>query len=167
MTRTAVTRASMTRARFFACAALGLSATVTVLAANHALAASPAEIIAARHDNFKKIGGAMKALRDQVSSGTIDKATAVAAAQTVANLSKVQKGLFPAGTGPSAGVKTDALPAIWTDKPAFDAQMAKFGAEADKLVAAAQSGNAATLGAQFKATGATCAACHKQFRADT
>lgn len=155
--------------RPFATAALGLSAALAVLAASGQLASaapSPAQVIAARQANFKKIGGAMKALKDQVASGSINKPAAVAAAKTIADLAKAQKGLFPAGSGPSSGAKTDALPAVWTAKGGFDAQMAKFAGEADKLVVAANTGSADALGAQFKAVGATCAACHKQFRAD-
>ncbi|EIZ81055.1 cytochrome c signal peptide protein [Novosphingobium sp. Rr 2-17] len=155
--------------RPFACAALGLSAVLTMLAASVPLASaapSAAQTIAARQANFKKIGGAMKTIKDQVASGAVDKPAALAAAKTVADLAKAQKGLFPAGSGPSSGAKTDALPAVWTAKPGFDAQMAKFAAEADKLVLAANTGNAAALGAQFKVVGGTCAACHKQFRAD-
>jgi hypothetical protein len=70
------------------------------------------------------------------------------------------------GTGPTAGVKTDALPAIWAQRPAFDAAAAKLVAEADKLVGVAGSGNTAVVLAQFKAVGGSCAACHRQFRAD-
>jgi cytochrome c556 len=63
-------------------------------------------------------------------------------------------------------LKTDALPAIWTDRKTFDADMAKLVAESTKLSAVAGTGNAATIGAQMKAVGATCGACHRQFRAE-
>ena len=78
----------------------------------------------------------------------------------------MQNGLFPAGTGPASGVKTDALPAIWAQKPVFDAAAAKLVAEANKLAGIAGSGNTAAVLAQFKAVGGSCAACHRQFRAD-
>lgn len=130
-----------------------------------ASAASPAETIAARQASFKKMGGAMKALKDELGGGA-DKAKLVEAARTLASTARAQWVLFTPGTGPSSGVKTDALPAIWTQKSAFDAASAKLVAEADKLVGIAGSGNTAAVLAQFKVVGGTCAACHRQFRAE-
>lgn len=152
----------MTRARpmliMAACAALVAGGAIAV-------AASPAETIAARQASFKKMGGAMKALKDELGGGA-DKAKLLAAARTLASTARAQWVLFTPGTGPSSGVKTDALPAIWTQKSDFDAASAKLVAEADKLVGLAGSGNTAAVLAQFKVVGGTCAACHRQFRAD-
>ena len=152
----------MTRARpmliMAACAALLAGGAL-------AAAASPAESIAARQASFKKMGGAMKALKDELGGGA-DKVKLLAAARTLASTARAQWVLFTPGTGPSSGVKTDALPAIWTQKSAFDAASAKLVAEADKLVGIAGSGNTAAVLAQFKVVGGTCAACHRQFRAD-
>ncbi len=144
-----------------------LTALAAALVAGSAIAsaASPAETIAARQANFKKMGGAMKALKDELGAGA-DKAKLLAAARTLAATARLQGGLFPAGTGPSSGVKTDALPAIWTQKPTFDAAAGKLVAEADKLAGIAGSGNTAAVLAQFKVVGGTCAACHRQFRAE-
>ena len=130
-----------------------------------AVAASPADTIAARQANFKEMGGAMKALKEELGGGA-DKVKLTAAARTLAATARLQGALFPAGTGPSSGVKTDALPAIWAQKPVFDAAAGKLVAEADKLAGIAGSGNTAAVLAQFKVVGGTCAACHKQFRAE-
>ncbi len=130
-----------------------------------AIAASPADTIAARQANFKKMGGAMKVIKDELA-GSADKAKMAGAAKTIAAVARAQVPLFPKGTGPGAGVKTDALPAIWTDRATFDGHAKKLIAEADKLVKVTSTGNAAAIGAQFKAVGGTCGACHKQFRAD-
>jgi cytochrome c556 len=123
--------------------------------------------IAARQAGYKKMGAAMKALNDQLKSSAPVKATLVAAAQTLATTAREQPRLFPAGSGPTAGVPTDALPNIWTDRATFDGQMAKLIAESGKLVSIVNGGNADAIRAQAKATGATCAACHRQFRADS
>lgn len=128
-------------------------------------AAAPADTIASRQANFKKMGGAMKALKDELGNGA-DKVKLVAAARTIASTARLQPKLFPAGTGPGAGAKTDALPAIWTQRTAFDAAAAKLVAEADKLVGVAGSGDSGAVLTQFKAVGGTCAACHRQFRAE-
>jgi cytochrome c556 len=150
----------------FSLGAFVLSATVLTgsIAANAAPTADA--VIATRVAGFKKMGGAMKALGDQLKSGAPAKATMVAAAQTIATTARGQGKLFPAGSGPAPGVKTDALPNIWTDRATFDAQMAKLVVEADKLVAVTNSGDAAAIGAQAKATGAVCGGCHRKFRAE-
>lgn len=152
----------------FAKAALAAGIAVTVVAGATLASAAPpsaAATIGARQANFKKMGAAMKAVKDEVAGGG-DKAKMVAAARTLAAMARAQGPLFPAGTGPGAGVKTDALPAIWAQRAAFDASARKLVADADRLVAAAASGNTAAVGAQFKVVGATCSACHRQFRAD-
>lgn len=156
----------MTRSKFAALTALGLAAAAMAGGATIAIAApSASTTISTRQANFKKMGGAMKALKEQLS-GTPDKAKVLEAAKTLAATGRAQGQLFPAGTGPSSGVKTDALPAIWTDRATFDAGMTKLVTEADKLIAAANAGNTAAMQAQFKAVGGTCGSCHKQFRAD-
>ncbi|MCT2398960.1 c-type cytochrome [Novosphingobium mangrovi (ex Huang et al. 2023)] len=128
-------------------------------------ASSASTAITARQANFKKMGGAMKTLKDELSGGA-DKAKMIAAAKTIAAAGRKQGDLFPAGTGPSSGAKTDALAAIWSDRATFDAGMKKMIAEADKLAAVAGSGDASAIRAQFTATGKSCGACHRQFRAD-
>ncbi len=149
----------------FTVAAAGLALAAAARVALPAPAASTA--IAQRQANFKEMGRAMKTLKDQSTGGTIDRSAAVAAAKTIAVNARTQKTMFPAGSGPSSGVKTDALPAVWSDRADFDAQMSRLAAEADRLMAAAQSGNASALNAQFRETGKVCAACHRQFRADS
>ena len=149
-----------------AAAGLALAAVGTVALA----APSASSAIAPRQANFKGMGRAMKTLKDQSAGGgggTVDRAVAVAAAKTIAVNARTQKTMFPAGSGPLSGVKTDALPAVWGDRADFDAQMSRLAAEADRLMAAAQSGNASALNAQFRETGKVCAACHRHFRADS
>lgn len=134
-------------------------ATLTFTAA---VAAAPANPKATRQASFKKMGAAMKVLKEQLAGGSPAKPAMLEAAQTVAVTARQQGALFPVGSG--AG--TDALPAIWTQKATFDAQMAKLVAESGKLVTVVNGGNVDAIGAQFKVVGGTCAGCHKQFRAD-
>jgi cytochrome c556 len=141
-------------------------AMVGTVAAAPPVAPSPKAAIAARQAGYKKMGAAMKALNDQLKSNAPTKAIMVTAAQTIATTAREQPKLFPAGTGSTAGVPTDALPNIWTERAAFDEQMAKLIAESGKLLAVTNSGNADAIRLQAKATGATCAGCHRQFRAD-
>lgn len=128
---------------------------------------APKAAILARQSGYKKMGAAMKALNEQLKSDAPVKSIMAGAAQTLATTAREQPRLFPAGSGPAAGVATDALPNIWTERAAFDAQMAKLIAESAKLMAVVNQGNPDAIRVQAKATGATCAACHRQFRADT
>lgn len=143
--------------------ALALTLGATSLAT---AAIDPKAAIPARQAGFKKMGAAFKVINDQLKTDAPAKDQMAAAARVVAATAKQQGALFPAGSGASAGVKTDALPAIWSDRATFDAQMAKLVAESNKLAAVAAGGDAAAIRAQFQATGATCKACHRQFRAD-
>lgn len=157
----------MTRTKLLTIAAITACAAALIGTATLATAAPGASTaITTRQANFKKMGGAMKVVKEQVGSGAPSKAAVLAAAKTIADTARLQGALFPNGSGASSGVKTDALPAIWTNRPAFDTGMKKMIAEADKLVVVANSGNADVIGAQFKALGGSCGACHKQFRAD-
>lgn len=140
--------------------------TASMLVAAPAAAPSPQAVIATRVAGFKKMGGAMKAINDQIKSGAPAKDVMLDAAKTIAATAREQGKLFPAGTGPAAGVKTDALASIWTDRATFDGQMNRLVAESGKLATIAAGGDAEAIGAQVKATGAVCGACHRQFRAD-
>ena len=128
---------------------------------------SPQAAITVRQAGFKKMGAAMKALNEQLKSGTPAKGPVAAYAQTIAATAHEQGRLFPAGSGPTAGSKTDALANIWTDRATFDALMTKLVAESGKLAAVTSGNDMDAIRAQAKATGAICAACHRQFRADS
>lgn len=145
---------------------------IAATAIGTSLTAAPARpsaqaVIAARQAGFKKMGAAMKALNDQLKSDAPEKATMVGAAQTILAVAHEQGTLFPAGSDIAAGVKTDALPSIWSDRGTFDEQMSKLVGEADKLVAATSGGDITAIRAQARATGAVCGGCHRQFRSDS
>jgi len=150
------------RLAMFAVAGAALAATGSIALA----ATSAASAIATRQANYEAMGDAMKVLRDQLRGGSPQKSPVVAAAKVIAAKSRPQASLFPAGSGPGAGVKTDALPAIWANKADFDARMKKIVAEADKLVAAAESGSISATQEQYRVVGLTCKGCHDNYRAD-
>ena len=127
---------------------------------------TPQAAITARQAGYKKMGAAMKQLNEQLKTDAPNKDIMAAAARTIATTAVDQPKLFPTGSGPSAGIKTDALPAIWTDRATFDGMMTKMLAETAKLSTVAATGDAAAIRLQFKATGGTCGACHRQFRAE-
>lgn len=124
----------------------------------------PAEVIAAREQSMKSLGGEMKAIGDAAKAGSITKDDATTRARKMAELAKQMNGWFPPGSGPEAGVKTRALPAIWQKPADFQAAMDKFGQETAKLVAAAETGNATAIAAAHAEVGKSCGGCHNPFR---
>jgi cytochrome c556 len=124
----------------------GLLLASPVISIVHAYAATPEETIAARKANRKKTGD----LADGIKKALDDLAHAHGA-------------LYPVGT--ETGGETKALPAIWTNRAGFDEANANNVAAIDKLLAAAKSGDTAAFTTQFGAVGATCGACHRNFRA--
>lgn len=85
-------------------------------------------------------------------------------AHALAELAKVARNVFPAGSGPEAG-KTGAKEEIWAEPDAFAAVMEDFVTLAAAFSDAAASGDMAATG---KALGALakdgCKACHSKFR---
>jgi cytochrome c556 len=129
-----------------------------------AAADSPADVIKMRQDNLKALGGAMKAMGDQLKSGMPDMAVMAENAKKADALAKQLPTWFPKGTGEEAGVKTAAKPEIWTMPDDFKAKADALEPETAKLVQVVATGDAAAIGAQMQATGKTCGACHKVYR---
>ena len=122
--------------------------------------------IEARQAGFKKMGAATKTVVDQIRSDAPDITEIQAAATTIKEQAVKIGGWFPAGTGPEAGVKTEALAKIWEDSEGFSAVLDKFKAAAGEFDAVAQSGDAAAIGAAFQALGGSCKSCHDSYRLD-
>jgi cytochrome c556 len=119
---------------------------------------------AQRHKNFKEMGGAFKAIMDELKKDTPDKAVVAAKARTVKTLAADLPHWFPKGSGPETGMKTLAKPVIWTDPKGFGAAATRLQVETAKLDAVAQAGDMAGVKAQFAATGKACKNCHDKFR---
>lgn len=149
-------------------AALATTCAGALLVSPAPAAAPPSakEAIAARQAGFKKMGAAIKVIKAELGKGTPSKKTLADNAQIVATTLGKQGALFPAGSGPDSGVSTDALAGVWSDRATFDALLGKSLAEAKTLQAAIDSGSVSASRDQFKATGQSCAACHRKFRAD-
>ena len=127
---------------------------------------SPSAAIAARQAGFKAQGAALKTISDQLKAPTPDLAAIRAAANVINNNSRAIRTWFPAGSGPAPGVRTRAKAEIWTNRRGFATAMNNFRAAAPRLKAAADSGDAAAMGAQLRATAGTCGGCHHDFRAE-
>jgi cytochrome c556 len=127
-------------------------------------AADMAGVVKARQAHYKQIGKDAKAINDGLGSASPNMAAIAGYAREIDQLAPQIPSWYPAGSGPEAGVKTAALPAIW-EKPAdFTAAAAGFAAEARKFDAVAASGDAAAARAEFANLGKACKTCHDQFR---
>lgn len=84
-------------------------------------------------------------------------------AELVAELSRLPWTAFGEGTDKG---ETRAKPEIWKEAGKFKEASDKFQAEAAKLQAAAKTGNLDAVKTAFGATGASCKACHDNFRKD-
>ena len=117
-----------------------------------------------RIDHMKGLGGAAKALGDQLRSGSPDPAVVKVQTAKIVEASQAIPGWFPNGSGPEAGAKTRALPVIWTDSAGFTTAQKAFAAQAAKLNAAAATGDMAATGAETKALFGACKGCHDKYR---
>jgi cytochrome c556 len=127
---------------------------------------APQAAIEARQAGFKKMGAALKAITEQLKGEAPNAATLAASTQAIIAGTEKLPQWFPAGSGAEAGIDTDALPNIWTDRAKFDALANDLVAEVKNLSATVAANDGAALRAQVKRTGAVCSACHRSFRAD-
>src|SRR5215475_12889598 len=130
-------------------------------------AAGPAEIaqIKPRQDKLRDMGGALKAINDEIKKGKLDwDNTILPNTQTIKERSSYLLNWFPKGSGPESGVKTYALPAIWQKNDDFVKLGKAAQAEAAKLDQIAQTRNGDALKAQVETVGKACKACHDSYR---
>ena len=133
---------------------------------HQALAADePSNLIKYRQSIMKAIGGHMGAL-GAVAKGEVSFTDeAVGHAHAINEMSKNLLRLFPEGSGYEVDKKTNALPAVWERWADFEAAVKAMQDESAKMVATAESGDAAAFGQQVGALGRDgCTNCHDTFR---
>jgi cytochrome c556 len=146
--------------RFILVAATTVAAVVLVSAKP-----DPKLVIPARQAGMKQIGGAFKAIIDQMQGGSPDGTAVRLNAQKIAGLAPRVPGWFPRGTGPEAGIKTAAKPDIWANNADFNAKAAALASAANALAAGAgTSSDRAVLGPLVKQLGGACKACHTTYK---
>jgi cytochrome c556 len=118
-----------------------------------------------RQDKLRDMGGALKAINDEIKKGKLDwDNTILPNVQTIKDRSGYLLNWFPKGSGPESGVKTYALPAIWQKNDDFVKLGKAMQAETLKLDQVAATRNGDALKAQVLATGKACKACHDNYR---
>ncbi len=126
---------------------------------------SPAAVVKARQEAFKRLGHALKVIHSEVRGASPDVAKIDAAAAEVKSAASHLGEWFPAGTGPEAGLKTHAKADIWTDGRGFAAARAAFSRQAEK--SARQLTDPAERPAwkdAAAALGQSCRDCHDSYR---
>ena len=139
---------------------------VIALGTGPVLAAGAADLVRARVNGFRELGASFKSVNDELRGGKPQPIMLQLAVRQIRTVATQQYAWFPAGSGPQAGVKTKARPEIWTKAPAFKAAQDAYARQATAFSAAVASNDIAKIRAATKSLGATCAACHKQFRVD-
>lgn len=118
-----------------------------------------------RHENYEKIGKAMKAIGRTLKSDSPDLAVVRTGAETIATLAPQVKGWFPAGTGPDVG-KTEARAEIWQKNDDFNTKADDFARAATAFQAAARGGDLAAIHSAQGDLGKSCKACHDLYRTE-
>ena len=129
---------------------------------NAPLPGTPEEIIAFRRSNYKWMGDTFGDMKKAVDAGADVTPFAPKAADIAAWARRIPT-VFPVGT--ETGHDTKALPTVWSDHAVFEQRAADLATEAGKLSTVAATGDKAAFADQYKATGAACGACHRNFRA--
>ena len=131
-----------------------------------AQAADPADTIEYRQAVFQVTKNNFGPIADMLK-GKIeyDQAAVEKHAAVVQTMSTLVGDIFPEGSDPLAG-ETNALMEIWDEPDAFADKVAEFEETSLALVEASKSGDKGELAAAVKDVGASCKACHDDFRRD-
>lgn len=143
-------------------AASAIAAIVTTAAAQNPPAAG---LIRERQTHYKQMGGAIKGISDQLRSGAPSIDAIRQGSRVIVTFAPQLLRWFPAGTGPEAGVRTRALPAIWSDNMNFRRAGASLLVAARSLDAAARRGDLAAIRAAMPQVAHACGNCHDNYRA--
>jgi cytochrome c556 len=142
--------------------AAAIGAIVTTAAAQNR---TPADLIHARQAHYKQMGGAMKAINDQLHASAPSIAAIRQGSRVIVGFAPQLLRWFPRGTGPEAGVRTRALPEIWSDDLNFRRAGATLLIAARALDAAARRGDLDAIRAAVPQVAHACGNCHDTYRA--
>jgi cytochrome c556 len=146
-------------------AAAAAAILVTAAAAAQRVAAPPAQTIQTRQHNYKQMAAALKAVGDELRGSSPSLAAIRRHSATLESYARQVLRWFPPGTGAEAGVRTRALPAIWSDRPGFERAGARLLVATRGLNAAARRGDLDRIRAALPAVRSACSGCHDDFRA--
>lgn len=138
-------------------------AAVAVTAA--AQSPTPADLISARQSRYKQMGAAMKGIYNELHASAPSVDAIRQGSHVIVTFAPQLLRWFPHGTGPEAGVRTRALPQIWSDNQNFRRAGATLLVAARALDAAARRGDMEAIRAAVPQVAHACGNCHDSFRA--
>ena len=133
---------------------------VAVVAAGSVAAWAADDILKTRQDDMKVMGKQLKAIKGIIDAGG-DAAEVVGPSNKIVEIAGLIPSLFPEGSDQG---DTGANAEIWQKFDDFKAHADSLKTEAGMLASAGQSGDLATVRAQFEKVAKTCGACHKPYR---
>jgi cytochrome c556 len=129
-------------------------------------AADIAGLIEMRQQSFKKMGGAMKAINEELKADEADSARIKNSADILVEKAALLHTWFPAGSGQDSGFETDALDFIWKNTEKFTEASNALITETENLKTLSVGSDYSALKTQLKSVKDACSNCHKSFRAD-
>ena len=142
--------------------AIVLSVTATAI-----VTAAPADVamIKSRQEKLRDMGRALKQIDDELKRRSPDWENVIQPnVQILQERSPFLMKWFPKGSGPEAGTKTYALPAIWQKGDDFAKHARAMVAESQKLQPVFAKKDSGEMRAQVVALGKTCKGCHDGYR---
>jgi cytochrome c556 len=133
---------------------------VVVLTVGGVTAWAADDVLKTRQADMKEMGKSLKAIKGIIDADG-SAADVVAPANKIVEVAGLIPSLFPKGSDQG---KTRALPVIWEKWDAFTKHADDLKSEATMLASAGQSGDLATVRAQFDKTAKMCGACHQDFK---
>ena len=122
-----------------------------------------ADIVEARQAAMMLSGVAMGSIKAAIDAGQ-PIASQRFPTRALARWAHAVPATFPAGSGAEAGVRTNAKPEIWSDRPGFEARAADYATAADRLAELAAGEDAAAFAAQWTVVRASCQSCHDGYK---
>lgn len=122
---------------------------------------APQQVVDARIEAMKKLGGDLKATAQAATPAEAKAKIAEAIAFSESIVSRFPKGT---GIGDTGVTKTRALQDIWTKPAEFKAAADALTAVLKNIDAALGTGDKAKVDAAFGEVGKSCGGCHKPFR---
>ena len=139
-------------------------ALAALIGSGAALAIDPAAAIKERQEFYKDLGKNTKGLSEELKKSDASVADVQKFAAAIDAAAPKIPALFPAGTGPEAGVKTAAKAEIWQKNDDFKKDADKLATAARALDAAAKTGDLAAVKAALPQVGEACKGCHEEYR---
>ena len=134
------------------------SAAIAAITIGISAMSASAGVIEDRKANFKANNVSMRTIGAALAAD--DFATVASEAEKIAAWAMIMPDYFPEGSGEG----TSAKPAIWSNFAGFKAAAKANHDAARNLVAAAANQDTAQAGDALRSLGATCKACHQNFK---